>query len=79
MDKPGSPAGEAKQTYQAELFGRTREKRELFRNRILQVKLDDLQRVAKAYLQPEKASIALVTHSGNRDAVEKFGLEIKTL
>ncbi len=79
MDKPGSPAGEAKQTYQAELFGRTREKRELFRNRILQVTLDDLKRVAATYLQADKASIALVTHSGNRSAAEELGLEIKTL
>lgn len=79
MDKPGSPAGEAKQTYQAELFGRTREKRELFRNRILQVTLDDLKRVAASYLRPEQASIALVTHAGNRSAAEELGLVIKTL
>src|SRR5690606_16847117 len=79
MDKPGSPAGEAKQTYQAELFGRTREKRELFRNRILQVTLDDLKRVAATYLQADQASIALVTHAGNRSAAEELGLEIKTL
>ncbi len=79
MDKPGSPAGEAKQTYQAELFGRTREKRERFRNRVLQVTLDDLQRVAATYLQPDKASIALVTHAGNRALVEQLSLTIKTL
>jgi hypothetical protein len=79
MDKPASPAGEAKQTYQAELFGRTREKRERFRNRILQVTLSDLQRVAESYLKPENASIALVTHSGNRDRAELLGLTIKTL
>lgn len=79
MDKPASPAGEAKQTYQAELFGRTREKRELFRNRVLQVKLDDLQRVAAHYLVPERASIALVTHAGNRASAEALGLAVKTL
>lgn len=79
MDKPASPAGEAKQTYQAELFGRTRAKRELFRNRVLQVKPADLQRVAATYLIPEKASIALVTHTGNRARAESLGLTIKTL
>lgn len=79
MDKPVSPAGEAKQTYQAELFGRTRAKRELFRNRVLQVKLVDLQRVANDYLVPEKASIAVVTHTGNRAPAEALGLTIKTL
>src|SRR5690606_19703409 len=79
MDKPASPAGEAKQTYQAEPFGRTRAKRELFRNRVLQVTLADLQRVATSYLVPEKASIALVTHAGNRARAEALGLAIKTL
>ena len=67
IDKPGSPAGEAKSTYQAELFGRTREKRELFRNRVLAVTVADLKRVANSYLIPEKASIALVTHAGHKE------------
>ena len=79
IDKPGSPAGEAKSTYQAELFGRTREKREAFRNRVLQVTINDLQRVATAYLQPEKASIALVTHNGHKETAEQLGLQICTL
>ncbi len=79
IDKPGSPAGEAKSTYQAELFGRTREKRELFRNRVVAVTLADLKRVAATYLIPEKASIALVTHAGNREAAQALGLEIQTL
>lgn len=76
IDKPGSPAGEAKSTYQAELFGRTREKREAFRNRVVAVTLDDLKRVARAYLTPEKASIGLVTHSGCKDQVEAAGLKV---
>lgn len=79
MDKPGSPAGEAKQTFQAELFGRTREKRERFRARILQVSLEDLQRVARTWLQPGKASIAVVTHSGLRESLENLGLTIRQL
>lgn len=78
IDKPGSPAGEAKSTYQAELFGRTREKRELFRNRVLQVTAEDLKRVARTYLIPEKASIALVTHAGHKPALESLGLQLKT-
>ncbi|MDM3872005.1 insulinase family protein [Porticoccus sp. W117] len=61
IDKPGSPAGEAKQTYHAELYGRSREKREQFRNRILQVTLDDLKRVAATYLVEEQASVAVIT------------------
>jgi Zn-dependent M16 (insulinase) family peptidase len=78
IDKPGSPAGEAKSTYQAELFGRTREKRELFRNRVLAVTVADLKRVANTYLVPEKASIALVTHAGHKELAEKMGLTLKT-
>ncbi len=79
IDKPGSPAGEAKSTYQAELFGRTREKREAFRNQVLKVTINDLQRVANTYLQPEKASIALVTHAGHKETAEQLGLQICTL
>jgi len=79
IDKPGSPAGEAKTTYHAELFGRTREKREQFRNRVLAVTLEDLKRVAATYLQPEKASIAVVTHAGNREKLAHIGLTLKSL
>jgi len=79
IDKPSSPAGEAKQTYHAELHGRTREKREQFRNRVLAVKLEDLQRVAKTYLQPEKASVAIVTHSGMEEQLKPLNLDIISL
>lgn len=78
IDKPGSPAGEAKSTYQAELFGRTREKRELFRNRVLQVTAEDLKRVARTYLRPEAASVAVVTHAGQKAPLESLGLRLKT-
>lgn len=79
IDKPGSPAGEAKSTYHAELFGRTREKREQFRNRVLAVTLADLQRVAATYLRPEKASVAVVSHNGERTTLDNLGLVLKTL
>ncbi|WP_028470253.1 insulinase family protein [Neptunomonas japonica] len=61
IDKPGSPAGEAKGAYHSSLFGRTPEHRKAFRQRILNVKTDDLKRVAAKYLKPELASIAAVT------------------
>lgn len=61
IDKPGSPAGEAKGAYHSALFGRTAEQRQQFRQRILAVTLDDLKTVAKRYLLPENASIAAVT------------------
>lgn len=79
IDKPGSPAGEAKTTYQAELFGRTREKREQFRNRVVKVTIGDLQRVAAKYLVAEKASLGLVSHAGQREKLEALGVEILSL
>jgi len=63
IDKPGSPAGEAKQAYHANLFGRTPTQRRAFRAKILEVSIADLQQVARTYLSPEKASTAIVTNA----------------
>jgi len=79
IDKPSSPAGEAKQTFHAELFGRTQTTRERFRNRVLQVKLDDLRRVANTYLKPELANIAVVTNAAASETVAALGLASITL
>lgn len=79
IDKPGSPAGEAKTTYQAELFGRTREKRELFRNRVVNVTLNDLLRVASQYLVVDNASMGIVSHSGQQEKLQALGLQIHQL
>ncbi len=76
IDKPGSPAGEAKQAYHNALYGRTAEQRRAFRQRILEVKLDDLKRVAEDYLKPEKASVAVVTHAAMEDEVKGLGMEV---
>ena len=69
IDKPSSPAGEAKQAFHNNLFGRTPEQRTRFRQRILSVTQEDLQRVAKTYLQPEKASTAVITNAENMQAM----------
>ena len=61
IDKPGSPAGEARSSFQAELFDRTAEKRRAFRQRILHVTLDDLKRVGATYLKEESASTGVLT------------------
>ncbi len=79
IDKPSSPAGEAKQTFHAELFGRTQTTRERFRNRVLQVKLDDLKRVANTYLKPDDANIAVVTHAAASEALADLKLTSLTL
>lgn len=76
LDKPSSPAGEAKQIFHAELYGRTREKRERFRNRVLQVTLEDLKRVAEAYLLPQRASTAVIINKDSIGLAEKLSLEI---
>ncbi|MEM6545252.1 MAG: insulinase family protein, partial [Pseudomonadota bacterium] len=78
LDKPGSPAGEAKQDYHNRRFGRSYEQRMAFRQAVLEVTLNDLKRVAESYLNPSKASIAVVTgaaaHSENRDYLEELAL-----
>lgn len=67
LDKPGSPAGEAKQDFHNRRFGRDHERRMAFRRRILEVTFDDLQRVAQTYLRPDQASIAVVTGPAGKD------------
>lgn len=69
MDKPGSPAGEAKQAFQNLLFNRSDEQRRRFRQRIVSVGIEDLRRVAKTYLTPERRSAAVISHSGSADKV----------
>ena len=68
MDRPSSPAGEAKQHFHNRLFGRSHEQREHFRQNILSVSLDDLQRVTATYLKPELASTAVITNASQLDA-----------
>lgn len=70
IDRPGSPAGEAKQAYHSALFGRSPEQRKRFRARILDVTIEDLQRVAKTYLDPAKASLAVVTNEAAAKEIE---------
>jgi Zn-dependent M16 (insulinase) family peptidase len=83
MDKPSSPAGEAKQHFHNRLFGRSHDTREMFRQRILAVSLDDLRRVVETYLRPELASTAVVTSSGQLEATtalrEELNLTVQTL
>lgn len=73
IDKPASPAGEAKQAFHNNLFGRTPDQRTRFRQRVLGVKLVDLQRVAKTYLEAEQASVAVITNAESLNSLR--GLE----
>lgn len=76
LDKPGSPAGEAKQAFHAQHVGRDDEKRSLFRQRIINVSADDLYRVANTYLIADKANTAIVTGKHGVGEAEKLGMEL---
>ncbi len=82
LDKPGSPAGEAKDAYQSQLFGRTPEIRQAFRQRVLSVTLEDLRRVAERYLCMESENIAVITNEANfaaSDINKILGIELDVL
>ncbi len=74
LDKPGSPAGEAKRHFHECLFARTDEHRRLFRAGIVNTTLEDLRRVTETYLRPECASTAVVTHTGGAEALASSGI-----
>lgn len=76
MDKPGSPAGEAKSAFHNSLHGRTREKLQAFRKRVLEVSIDDLKRVTDTYLKNGQASIAVITSAASHDEVGDLGLDV---
>jgi Zn-dependent M16 (insulinase) family peptidase len=79
IDKPGSPAGEAKQAFHNLLHGRTREKLQAFRQNVLDVRLADLQRVTEVYLHPDKASTAVITSSAALEQKGNLGLDVINL
>jgi Zn-dependent M16 (insulinase) family peptidase len=79
IDKPGSPAGEARQAFHNSLHGRTKEKLKAFRQAILQVRLEDLKRVTRAYLHPETASTAVITSAATLEQKGDLGLDVINL
>ena len=79
IDRPSSPAGEAKDAFINELYGRTPEQRQQFRSQILKVSLDDLRRVAQTYFKPEDASVAVITNSGNAEQLKDLGMTVYEL
>ncbi len=82
LDKPGSPAGEAKDAFQNQLFGRTSVLRQAFRQRVLSVTLNDLRQVAERYLQASSANIAVITNETNLTSSnlgQSLGIELEVL
>ncbi|PID61640.1 MAG: peptidase M16 [Gammaproteobacteria bacterium] len=64
IDKPGSPAGEARHAWQAELFGRSGDFKREQRQRIIDVTLADVKSVADRYFDRHLASTAVLTSAG---------------
>jgi len=80
IDRPDSPAGEAIKAFFGTLHGRTPEQRRRFRRRVLDVTLEDLQRVGETWLRPERASTAVVSDPQTAARVAPaLGLEVRTL
>lgn len=76
IDKPGSPAGEAKKAFFGNLHGRTPERRRRFREQVLAVTLEDLQRVGEKYLKSANASTAVITAQSNQSVTDKLLLDV---
>lgn len=76
MDRPSSPAGEAKQSFHMDKTGRSRIIRQTFRERLLAVKWDDVLRVADQYLRNQAGHKAVVAPRGSEDISAKLGLDV---
>lgn len=79
MDKPLSPAGEARQAFHNSLYGRTPEQRKQMREKLLAVTLDDLQRVGRQYLQEGQGTTAVIAPLNKAADVEALGLRVQKL
>ncbi len=79
MDKPSSPAGEAKTAFYNRLFGRTLEQRTEFRKRVLATTLEDLKCVATRYFADQEPSLAVITSAAKAEELEIEGLEINKI
>lgn len=79
MDKPLSPAGEARQAFHNQLHGRTTAQRQALRERLLGLRVADLQRVAGTYLKPGEASTAVIAPTTRQSEVEALGLAVRSL
>ena len=76
LDKPGSPAGEARKAFYLALYGRTSEYRKAYREGVLSTTLEELRAVAERYFDDAKASYAVLTHSGIMDTLSEQGFEV---
>jgi len=74
MDRPSSPAGEAKLIHHALKSGRTPERRLAYRQGLLSVTLADVKRVIETYLLSAEGKKAVLAPKGTADIAAKLGL-----
>ncbi len=79
IDKPNSPAGEAKQAFHNELQGRTESWRNAFRQKVLSLTYADLDRVVEKYLLPENASMGALIQKDNKAHAIELGMSVKEI
>lgn len=74
MDRPSSPAGEAKLIHHALKAGRTPARRLAYRQGLLAVTLADVKRVIETYLLQGEGKKAVLAPKGTADIAAKLGL-----
>jgi len=75
MDKPSSPAGEAKQAFYNHLFDRSLDQRKIFRQRVLDTTMEDLRSVVGKYFSPDTASIGVITNKESVGSLQELSLK----
>ena len=75
MDAPASPAGEAKQAFHGERFGRDSAHRKSMRASILNVTADDIKRVAGLYLRGTCARAAVISQKSAAQLPKSFAVQ----
>ena len=76
MDKPSSPAGEAKAAFYNRVFGRSIDQRMTFRERVLATTFDELRAVAERYFVGVTPSVAVITSANAAQTLKIEGLEV---
>ena len=79
MDKPGSPAGEMKNAFRQKLYGRDYAYRMAYRQGVISTTVDELRALAEKYFIADKASFAVLTHTGKKDELNDHGFSIHQL
>ncbi|MBF0155852.1 MAG: insulinase family protein [Magnetococcales bacterium] len=77
LDRPGSPAGEAKRAFHDAYHGKSPEIRRRFRDGVLGVDVESMRRVAARHLVPARASVGIVSNAESLAGLADPELEIR--